>query len=132
MKAVAILVFGLAVAFVFGWGFFLFGCNAAQLAEVRAVASADAPAIQAACSIASDTGPAAPYLDLLCIGAEAADRILANLPQGTGAIVQVMPAPIPPPAGDAAPAARLSLYRLRVLLASSSAPRVVHMGDAAP
>lgn len=98
-------------------------CTPAQLATVAQDATAIAPGLQAGCALAGDTGPSAPYLDLICAGAEAADAALQKLPQGTAAIVQVVQVTAPS-MPDAAPAARLPMYRLRVLLARTTEPRI--------
>ena len=100
------------------WGAWGLACTPAQVAQVQQDAVLVAPELAAGCSLAPDTGPAAPYLELLCAGAEAADSALSRLPPGTAAIVAVSP-PVPaaPPALPGT-APRLTTYRLRVLLHS--------------
>jgi len=122
----------LAAGLVFAGTLLVLGvlaCTPAQLAQVQSTAAAIAPGLQAGCQLAGDTGPAAPYLDLLCVGAEAADAALAHLPAGTGAIVSSTPPALP----DAAPelAAAMTVYRLRVLLHAPPPPHL-NAGSVAP
>lgn len=117
----ALVALSLAVV---GWSSYEVACTPAQIQEARTLATDAAPYLADGCALAPDTGPAAPYLDVLCMTAEAADAALARLPSGTAAIVGVPPPPIV--LSDAgipqAPAARLPLYRLRILLARPTSP----------
>ena len=111
---------GLGACIWAAWGL---ACTPAQVAQVQQDAVLAAPLVAGECALAPDTGPAAPYLELLCAGATAADSALSRLPPGTAAIVAVSP-PVPAaPAALPGTAPRLTTYRLRVLLHSFPPPR---------